>query len=389
MRLARSTAAGGGSSSVRIVRAAAAARPAVVLALFLCASFVVGASGFSPPPLGAPLPSSLRLLRRPSPSPASASSVVARSKAAADEYAESSDGGGGEVTGIRLNKVFKATHSRRQADDLIADGRVTVNGAPVDAAGLRVAPFRDVVRLDGKVVKGWEALNHVSAASSSSSKSESNSSRQRKSAYEYIKYWKARGVTCTTDRSVRSNIIDRLRADGYRMKNRVYPVGRLDRDTSGLILLTSDGRLPNSALRGQYKQPKTYEVLIDAPVSEAQVQALRDGVVITTQAQRDRGRPPPLTARTKPCIVERLDGRRGRRLRMTIVEGRNRQIRKMVEAVGRHVVELHRAEFMRIRLDSLRGPGDWAPLSGKELDMVRNVIDKAERENGATQDRQS
>lgn len=265
---------------------------------------------------------------------------------------------------IRLNKVFKATHSRRKADELIASGRVTVNYELEQTAGRKVVPFRDIVCLDGEVIKGWEALNHVT----------------KDTEYEYVKYWKDRGVTCTTDRRIRSNIIDQIRRDGYRPRNRVYPVGRLDRDTSGLILLTSDGRLPNSALRGQYKQPKTYEVLINRPITNAQVQALRDGVVITTQAQRDRKRPPPLTARTKPCIVERIDGKR--RLRMTLMEGRNRQIRKMIEALGLHVIELHRTEFMRIQLTPLHGPGDWAPLSKKELDIVYNVIAKAERETG-------
>lgn len=298
------------------------------------------------------------------------------------EASDAVDSGyGTDDEAIRLNKVFKATHSRRQADDLIASGRVTVNDVPELTAGRRVVPFRDIVRLDGYVVNGWEALNHVSAPPKGGreKKKKIRSSSASAIPYEYIKYWKPRGVTCTTDRSIRSNIIDAIQDDGYRPRNRVYPVGRLDRDTSGLILLTSDGRLPNSALRGQYKQPKTYEVFVDRPVSDDKVRALRDGVVITTQAQRDRRRPPPLTARTKPCVVERIGGGR-RRLRMTLVEGRNRQIRKMIEAVGGNVVELHRTEFMRIRLAPLRGPGDWAPLSRDELGMVQDVIDRAERE---------
>jgi 23S rRNA pseudouridine2604 synthase len=279
---------------------------------------------------------------------------------------------------IRLNKVFKATHSRRQADELIASGRVTVNGEPVvDSAGRRVIPFRDVVCLDGKMVFGWEALNSCIPT---------NKDTNSTIAFEYIKYWKPCGVTCTTDRSIQDNIIDQLwHKDGYRPNHRVYPVGRLDKDTSGLILLTSDGRLPNSALRGRYKQSKTYEVLVNEALTNEEVQQLRDGVVITTQAQRDGKRAPPLTARTKPCLVETL-GSNTRRLRMTLVEGRNRQIRKMIASLGLKVQRLHRSEFMGITLGPLRGPGDWTPLSTKELEIVRQVISSAQDESESSLD---
>lgn len=270
---------------------------------------------------------------------------------------------------IRLNKVFKATHSRRQADDIVASGRVTVNGEPVDSAGRRVIPYRDVIRLDGDIIHGWEALNACTPVNKQGTRT----------AFEYIKYWKPCGVTCTTDRSIPSNILDRLEQDDYRPDHRVYPVGRLDKDTSGLIILTSDGRLPNSALRGRYKQPKTYEVLVNYAVTNDEVQKLRDGVVITTQAQRDGKRAPPLTAKTKPCIVETLSDRR--KLRMTLVEGRNRQIRRMIASLGLRVEKLHRCEFMSIKLAPLQGPGDWAPLSPKELEIVSHVIASAEQES--------
>lgn len=271
---------------------------------------------------------------------------------------------------IRLNKVFKATHSRRQADDLIASGRVTINGEHVDSAGRRVVPFQDIVRLDGHVVQGWEALNSC----------EEGSAATTSKMHEYIKYWKPSGVTCTTDQSIRANIIDQLtKHDGYQSNHRVYPVGRLDKETSGLIILTSDGRLPNSALRGRYKQPKTYEVVVDHALTDSEIQRLRDGVVITTQAQRDGKRAPPLTARTKPCEVERIGSHI---LRMTLVEGRNRQIRKMIASLGLSVVELHRCEFMGLGLHPLGGPGDWAPLSQSELEIVSHVILSAEQESG-------
>jgi pseudouridine synthase len=273
------------------------------------------------------------------------------------------------VEAIRLNKVFKATHSRRQSDDLIASGRVTINGEPVDSAGRRVIPYHDVVALDGNVVKGWEGLNAC----------EPQNHAREEINFEYIKYWKPCGVICTTDRSIKGNILDALESDGYRPNHRVYPVGRLDKDTSGLILLTSDGRLPNSALRGQFKQPKRYDVVVNQPLTTREAQELRDGVVITTQAQRDGKRAEPLTAKTKPCLVEVAKNDR-RRLRLTLEEGRNRQIRKMVASLGLSVVALRRYEFMNIGLDPLKGPGEWTALSFEEMEIVSKVISSAQQE---------
>ena len=103
---------------------------------------------------------------------------------------------------IRLNKVFKQTHSRRQADQLIASGRITVNGEPVHSAGQRVIPFQDIVMLDGKVVTGWEKLNHISTSVNGKENTKTTMS------FEYIKYWKPLGVTCTTDQRVKDNLIE-------------------------------------------------------------------------------------------------------------------------------------------------------------------------------------
>ena len=193
---------------------------------------------------------------------------------------------------VRINKVLKKTHSRRQADQLIADGRLSVNNEPVHSAGQRVIPFQDVIRLDGCIVEGWEELNHLGSEESI-----------KPQVFEYIKYWKPIGVTCTTDRRIDDNLIDSLYQDGCNPKSRVFPVGRLDKDTSGLILMTNDGRLPNASLRGKYKHTKTYMVKADRPVSREDIQKLQNGVVITTLAQRDGNRSKPLTAPTLPCDV--------------------------------------------------------------------------------------
>ena len=193
--------------------------------------------------------------------------------------------------GIRLNKVFKATHSRRQADELIASGRVSINGEQVSSkGGCKVVPFRDVVALDGKVVRGWEKMNAIGRNDHDrgSGRNEGGKVQRGKkqngdvdgdelktSSFEYVKYFKPLGVTCTTDLKIRDNIIDSIRRDGYRPRHRVYPVGRLDKETSGLIILTSDGRVVNSVLRGEKKQPKVYKVMVDGRLDEYHLQRLR------------------------------------------------------------------------------------------------------------------
>ena len=341
--------------------------------------------------------------------------------------------------GIRLNKVFKANYSRRQADVLIESGRVSVNGQPViKKGGFRVIPFVDIVALDGVVIEGWEVMNgmvlnekrtnntiagrehdHVKMDGNSvTSKSQSETSQSKDnnnnhnnnnksiedskqtsttiisttqnpntiskttSHFEYIKYWKPRGVTCTTDNSIPSNIIDDLLyRRGYQPKQRVYPVGRLDKDTSGLILLTSDGRLPNSALRGRFKQPKIYQVLLNEPISDHDLQQLRNGVVITTIAQRtgtNRGK--ALTCPTLPCKVERIPHTKRRGVIMTLIEGRNRQIRKMMATLHYEVVRLHRIAFMGIALDPLQQAGGWKALDSSELQLVDNVLERAAKD---------
>jgi pseudouridine synthase len=203
--------------------------------------------------------------------------------------------------------------------------------------------------------------------------------------FEYIKYWKPIGITCTTDRRIQDNLIDALKYDGCNPECRIFPVGRLDKDTSGIILMTSDGRLPNASLRGYHKHPKTYMVKANRPVSEADIQTLRSGVVITTVAQRDGNRAKPLTAPTLPCQVRAIQSQyaqsknlESRILEITLVEGRNRQIRRMMEAVGYRVLGLHRKAFMGITLDNLEGEGDWSFLDEDEMKIVDRVLQQAE-----------
>eukprot|EP00978_Attheya_sp_CCMP212_P043220 scaffold278245_cov75-Attheya_sp.AAC.1 len=127
-------------------------------------------------------------------------------------------------------------------------------------------PFVDEGALDGTAVQGWEGMNGLEDPTKPQASSRNEGGIAGTEAFEYVKYWTPRGVTCTPDRSLPDNIIDQIINDGYSPRHSVYPVGRLDKDTSGLIVLTSDGRLPNSALRGKYKKPKVYEVHVDQPI---------------------------------------------------------------------------------------------------------------------------
>jgi pseudouridine synthase len=287
------------------------------------------------------------------------------------------------------------------ADSLIASGRVCINGTPVHTkGGTFVIPYKDTVQLDGKVVTGWEDFVVMEAQRHQEDLVPWKEKEQRQQStnghnqdslslllqglgstsntdqFEYVKYYKPLGVTCTTDPKVKRNIIEEItQRNGLKPRHRIFPVGRLDKDTSGLILLTSDGRLPNASLRVSQKQPKTYHVTVDRDISEEQIHQLQRGIVITTVAQRDRGVMKPLTARTQPCIVERGGtGTTRKTIIITIMEGRNRQIRKMMEALRLNVVALKRVQFAGITLDGLKVPGDWKRLNPKEMKIINGIL---------------
>ena len=282
-----------------------------------------------------------------------------------------------EAEGVRVNKALRATHSRREADRLVAAGRVAINGV-VAEAGARLTRG-DTVYLDGQPVD-WERLNPEAALDAAGSAS----------TFAYVKYWKPRGVVCTTDRRQEANILDALGALPG-VSDRIYPIGRLDADSTGLILLTSDGGIVNGLLRKSERKRKEYVVSTEPRATDTQVQRLARGVVITTVAQSD-GRARPLTAPTLPCVVNRARPSRAvaavsggggggggggatrhdvNALTFVLQEGRNRQIRRMCEALGLKVRTLHRVGFAGVTLEGCRRPGDWALLSEEELALLR------------------
>lgn len=225
-----------------------------------------------------------------------------------------------ENQGKRLNKFVADSGycSRREADRLIAEGRVQVDGRP-GALGDRVLPGMRVT-VDGQSLSG-------------------------RGEKVYIALNKPAGIVCTTDPREPMNVVDYL---DYPI--RIFPVGRLDKDSEGLLLMTSDGEIINRILRAAGGHEKEYEVEIDRPVTKEFVEKMSAGV-------------PILDTVTLPCRV-RCTGEKS--FNIILVQGLNRQIRRMCEALGCNVVRLRRIRIMNVRLGSMR-PGQWRELSEEEL----------------------
>ena len=225
-----------------------------------------------------------------------------------------------ENQGKRLNKFVADSGycSRREADRLIAEGRVQVDGRP-GALGDKVLPGMRVT-VDGQSLSG-------------------------RGERVYIALNKPAGIVCTTDPREPMNVVDYL---DYPI--RIFPVGRLDKDSEGLLLMTSDGEIINRILRAAGGHEKEYEVEIDRPVTKEFVEKMSAGV-------------PILDTVTLPCRVRRTGERS---FNIILVQGLNRQIRRMCEALGCNVVRLRRIRIMNIRLGAMR-PGQWRELSEEEL----------------------
>lgn len=239
---------------------------------------------------------------------------------------------------VRLQKIIADSGicSRRKAEELIAQGRVKINGRPCKV-GDKADPIKVIVSIDGERVVF-----------------------ERKKTYRYIMLNKPRGyVTTMSDELDRKCVTELL--DG--VDARVYPIGRLDKNSEGLLLFTNDGNFANEIMHPSKHVTKTYRVTVRPDVDDEVLVKLSEGVVID-------GR------KTLPCTVLVLDKQPGRTvLQMTISEGRNRQIRKMCEAVGLEVARLKRTAVGPIKLGMLK-PGTWRDLKPEELRALRNVISK-------------
>lgn len=238
---------------------------------------------------------------------------------------------------IRIQKMIAdcGVCSRRKAEELITKGRVKLNGHPVklgDKCG-----FKDIITVDGERIY-----------------------MPRKRSFFYLMMNKPRGyVTTVSDELDRRCVMDLLED----VEERVYPVGRLDRNSEGLLLFTNDGEFANSIMHPSRHISKTYRVTVRPDITDDQLIKLSEGVEID-------GR------KTLPATVVVKDKAEGRVvLLMTIKEGRNRQIRNMCEAVGLEVARLRRISIGPLKLGMLK-PGTYRELTAEELRAIRNAIGK-------------
>ena len=245
-----------------------------------------------------------------------------------------------EDSTTRLNKFISETGicSRREADRMIEEGQVKVNGR-VAEMGLRVTP-EDRVMVRGKPLKA-------------------------KPAPVYLAYNKPVGITCTTDPEVPENIVS---AVNYKT-GRIFPIGRLDKPSEGLILLTNDGDIVNKILRAGNAHDKEYVVTVDKPFGPDFVQKMAGGV-------------PILGTVTQPCRVRQLGPKS---FNIILTQGMNRQIRRMTEYLGYEVTRLKRTRIMNITLGDLK-VGQWRPLNKKEMALINQMVtDSSATEEASTQ----
>lgn len=230
---------------------------------------------------------------------------------------------------VRINKFFSEIGicSRREADKLVEQKRVTINGQMAEM-GSKVS-HDDEIRLDGKLVSGKEK------------------------EFIYLAFNKPKGIVCTTDtRREKNNIVDYIN-----YPERIFHIGRLDKDSEGLIFLTSDGDIVNEILRSENENEKEYMVYVKEPLTKSFIQKMGNGV-------------PILGTVTKKCFVEQLDDYR---FRIILTQGLNRQIRRMTEYLGNKVVKLVRYRIMNVELDI--PVGQYRHLTKNEMKEIRRRLE--------------
>lgn len=236
-----------------------------------------------------------------------------------------------DVQGKRLNKYISETGycSRREADKLIEQNRVQINGK-VPELGTKVMPG-DKVTVNGKLIAATP---------------------DNKSDRVYIVYNKPIGITCTTEKHVKGNIVDAINH-----KERIFPIGRLDKPSEGLIFLTSDGDIVNKILRAENAHEKEYVVTVDKPLNDRFKKRMEKGI-------------PILGTVTKPCKVKIIGSKQ---FSIILTQGLNRQIRRMCEYLGYEVTKLKRTRIMNVNLKGLK-VGQWRDLTKDELAKIQNAV---------------
>lgn len=239
---------------------------------------------------------------------------------------------------LRLNKYLSEIGycSRREGDRLIDAGRVKVNGEVV-TVGMKVSDD-DIIMVDDKVV-----------------------SRQLED-YVYIVLNKPKGITSTTDQADKTNMVDFVKHP-----KRIFPIGRLDKDSEGIILLTSDGDIVNKILRSGNKHDKEYLVTVDKKITKEFLHQMRIGV-------------PILDTVTKPAIVKQVSDTQ---FIIILIEGLNRQIRRMCAKLGYNVKRLERKRIMNITDKNLER-GTWRDLTKEELSTLKSMVEDSSKTEEAS-----
>jgi len=238
----------------------------------------------------------------------------------------------------RLQKIIAAAGiaSRRKAEELIKQGLVSVNGQTVSELGAKADPDHDHIKVAGKLLKG--AQRHAT----------------------FLLHKPKGYVTTSSDPEGRPTVIDLMKEPGLRL----YPVGRLDYATEGLLLMTNDGELANLLTKASSRVPKTYLVKVSGTPTEDALQKLREGVRI----QEGEGKTQRYI-RTAPARVSWYKRGDNPWFEVTLIQGRNRQIRKMFEVVGHRVEKIKRVQYGPLQLDV--DTGEYRPLSLKEVAQLK------------------
>lgn len=237
---------------------------------------------------------------------------------------------------VRINKFLSQAGfcSRREADKFILDERVTINGV-VAKMGQKI-DLNDDISVDGERI----------------------SKKPNKKIYIILN--KPKGIVCTTDSGVeKDNIIDYVNHP-----KRIFPIGRLDKTSEGLIFLTNDGDIVNKILRAKNKHEKEYHVTVDKPINNNFIKQMSSGV-------------PILNTVTRPCDVKQV---REYEFKIILTQGLNRQIRRMCEHLGYRVKKLKRIRIMNIKLDIPLG--DWRYFSSKEISELNSLLSKSSNIHG-------
>ena len=230
---------------------------------------------------------------------------------------------------MRLQKFLSAAGvcSRRKGEEFIKAGRISVNGEVIVELGTKIDPDQDRVEVDGKAIKPSNTLVYIAL----------------NKPKDYVTSCSHPGQKVVVD------LVD--------ISERIYPVGRLDKDSTGLLLLTNDGRIHHRLSHPSFDHEKEYDVTVARPIPDGALKKMSDGL-------------PLMGTKTRPARITRISPRR---FRMVLQEGKNRQIRRMVRKVGNEVTRLQRKRFASVKLGNLP-PGKWRYLSPAEKKRLINIL---------------